>query len=358
MKPERSDNPVRGKTAKLPKETAMIWFLRMMTYGIVILVSLIFLSIFTKGASVVFSASAPFINTEFFTASPETLHVYTPRDATTSDAKTLEPILFSNTEHNSTAERPSLEDYDYENYAQSAGGVGPAIVGTCLLLIGSIAIALLLGITCAIYLSEYSPNKRGHNSIKVAVLNLAGVPSIVYGLFGFGLFVLFFGWGVSLLAGWFTLALMALPIVISVSEEALRSVPQSYREEALALGASKWTSIRTCVLPHALPSILTSSIMAIARVAGETAPIMFTAAFAFRSQLPWQGLDHWSDFFFQGVMALPYHIYLVSSKLPQNEFTQDMQYGATFVFLLVIGAFVATSVILRAVLRRRQSSAT
>ena len=130
------------------------------------------------------------------------------------------------------------------------------------------------------------------------------MPSIVFGLFGFGLFVIFFGWNVSLLAGWFTLGLMILPAIITASEESLRAVPQGLREGSLALGATKWQTIRKNVLPYAMPGILTSSILGIARVAGETAPIMFTAAYAMRDEMPWQ-VTKWTDFFFQGVMALP-----------------------------------------------------
>ena len=148
--------------------------------------------------------------------------------------------------------------------------------------------ALVIGISSAIYLSEYSRNGRLIRLIRIAILNLAGVPSIVFGLFGFGLFVIFFGWNVSLMAGWFTLGLMVLPAIITASEESLRAVPQGLREGSLALGATKWQTIRKNVLPYALPGILTSSILGIARVAGETAPIMFTAAYAMKDEMPWQ----------------------------------------------------------------------
>jgi phosphate transport system permease protein len=208
-------------------------------------------------------------------------------------------------------------------------------------------------VLCAIFLSEYSRPGKTLQLVRLSILNLSGVPSIVFGLFGFGIFVLFFGWGVSLIAGWFTLAIMALPVIITASEESMRSIPKGFREGSLALGASEWTTIRTNVLPYALPGILTSSIMGIARVAGETAPIMFTAAFALRDQLPWQGLEKPSDFFFQGVMALPYHIYVVSSKIPQNEYTRNMQYGTAFVFLCIVGAFALSSILLRIRLRSK-----
>jgi phosphate transport system permease protein len=210
-------------------------------------------------------------------------------------------------------------------------------------------------VLCAVYLSEYSRPGKVLQIIRLSILNLSGVPSIVFGLFGFGMFVLFFGWGVSMLAGWFTLAIMVLPVIITASEESMRAIPKGFREGSLALGASKWTTIRTNVLPYALPGILTSSIMGIARVAGETAPIMFTAAFALRDQLPWEGLSTstWTDFFFQGVMALPYHIYVVSAKIPQNEYTRTMQYGAAFVFLVIVGFFALSSIILRIRIRKK-----
>ena len=167
------------------------------------------------------------------------------------------------------------------------------------------------------------------------------------------MFVIYFKWNVSLLAGWFTLALMVLPVIITASEEALRAVPQGFRDGALALGATKWQAIRTNVLPYALPGILTSSILGIARVAGETSPIMFTAAYVVRDELPWEGLQKFSDFFFQGVVALPYHIYVVSSKIPQNEYTARVQYGTAFVFLFVVMAISLASVLLRIKLRAR-----
>ena len=158
----------------------------------------------------------------------------------------------------------------------------------------------------------------------------------------------------SLLAGWFTLGLMVLPAIITASEESLRAVPNGLREGSLALGATKWQTIRKNVLPYAIPGILTSSILGIARVAGETAPIMFTAAYALRDEMPWQ-VQHWTDFFFQGVMALPYHIYVVSSKIPQNEYTERVQYGAACILLLLVFAIALTSIVLRERTRKRLS---
>jgi phosphate transport system permease protein len=221
-----------------------------------------------------------------------------------------------------------------------------------LLVVGSMTIALTLGVCAAIYLNEYARDGQFIRFVRLAILNLAGVPSIVFGLFGFGMFVIFFGWNVSLIAGWFTLAFMVLPVVITASEESLKAVPMGFRAGSLALGATKWQTIWKNVLPYALPGILTSSILGIARVAGETAPIMFTAAYVVRDKLPWD-VAKVSDFFFQGVMALPYHIYVVSSKIPQNQYTERVQYGTAFVFLLVVAMIATTSILLRNKLRNR-----
>src|SRR6266581_1425157 len=145
-----------------------------------------------------------------------------------------------------------------------------------------------------------------------------------------------------------------LPAIITASEESLRAVPNGLREGSLALGATKWQTIRKNVLPYAVPGILTSSILGIGRVAGETAPIMFTAAYALRDEMPWQ-VQRWTDFVFQGVMALPYHIYVVSSKIPQNEYTERMQYGAACILLLLVFAIALASIVLRERTRRHLS---
>ena len=370
---------------------------RLATYLVIISAGYIFLNIAINGSKAVFTTEAPFINVEFLTQKPQTLHVFEPKaidselksikaeivkmeansrnlgsgeiaaateikqqiEALEGQIETLDVerkagrLMYGDDAYRALPEEPDSEQYVYSNYAYSGGGIGPAIVGTCLLVVGSISIALTLGILCAIFLSEYSSPGRTLQLIRLSVLNLSGVPSIVFGLFGFGMFVLFFDWGVSLIAGCFTLAIMALPVIIAASEESMRAIPKGFREGSLALGASKWTSVRTNVLPYALPGILTSSIMGVARVAGETAPIMFTAAYALRDQLPWQGLEKPTDFFFQGVMALPYHIYVVSSKIPQNEYTRNMQYGAAFVFLLIVGFFALSSIILRIKIRKK-----
>jgi phosphate transport system permease protein len=325
-------------------ERIMFWSFRLATYLILAAATYIFLDIGIKGSRTVFTSHAPFINISFLSEPPQTLYVfdYQGKKMTLSDREFRQ---WKTTHH---------EDVEATSIAYSAGGIWPCIVGTALLVIGSMTVALFIGISSAIYLSEYSRNGPFIRMLRIAILNLAGVPSIVFGLFGFGLFVIFFGWNVSLLAGWFTLGLMVLPAIITASEESLRAVPQGLREGSLALGATKWQTIRKNVLPYAMPGILTSSILGIARVAGETAPIMFTAAYAMRDEMPWQ-VSKWTDFFFQGVMALPYHIYVVSSKIPQNEYTERVQYGAAFVFLVLVMLIALTSIVLRERRRSRLS---
>ena len=322
----------------------MFWAFRVATYLVLACATYIFLDIGIKGSRTVFTARAPFINLKFLTQPPQTLFVFDYNG---------QKMELSDREFRQWKETHK-EDVQVTTIAYSAGGIWPCIVGTALLVVGSMILALFIGISAAIYLSEYSRETRLIRFIRIAILNLAGVPSIVFGLFGFGLFVIFFGWNVSLIAGWFTLGLMILPAIITASEESLRAVPQGLREGSLALGATKWQTIRKNVLPYALPGILTSSILGIARVAGETAPIMFTAAYAMRDEMPWQ-VTKWTDFFFQGVMALPYHIYVVSSKIPQNEYTERVQYGAAFVFLVVVMLIALTSIVLREKQRRRLS---
>lgn len=325
-------------------QTTSFWLFRLATYAILAAASYIFLDIAIKGSQTLFTSRPPFINVPFLTERPQTLYVFEHQGTkyTLSDSQ----FRVWKTHHPEEVEATSV--------AYSAGGVWPCIVGTALLVIGSMVLALAVGICSAVYLSEYSQNTKSIRLIRVAILNLAGVPSIVFGLFGFGLFVIFLHWNVSLLAGWFTLGLMILPAIITASEESLRAVPNGLREGSLALGATKWQTIRKNVLPYALPGILTSSILGISRVAGETAPIMFTAAYALRDEMPWQ-VQHWTDFVFQGVMALPYHIYVVSSKIPQNEYTERMQYGAACVLLLLVFVIALTSIVLREKVRRRLS---
>ncbi len=321
-------------------ETGIFWLLRLCTYFVLLCAAFIFWDIGTKGGAVIFKTSAPFINLPFLTESPETLNVFDYQ----GEKRTMGDRAFRQFKAEHEAE---FKGVAVETYVYSAGGIFPNIVGTVLLVLGSILIALVLGVLSAIYLSEYATDGPFIRFLRLSIINLAGVPSIV-----FGLFVIAFDFGVSLLAGWLTLAFMVLPVIITASEEALKAVPKGYREGSLALGATKFQTIVTNVLPYALPGILTSSVLAIARVAGETAPIMFTAAFVMRDELPWQ-IQKWTEFIFQGVMALPYHIYVVASKIPQNEYTRDVQYGTAFVFLFTVAAIAMTAVILRQRLRKK-----
>lgn len=342
--------PTTSHVFQLRRTPARAWegvifaIFRMATYAVLLCGAWVLGDIVVKGAPAVFTTEAPFIRTSFLTEAPETLHVFTHEGR---------QLQLGDREFRAFRAQHDLGKARVESYVYSAGGIFPNIVGTVLLVVGSITIALVLGVAAAIYLSEYARQGRFIRFVRLAIVNLAGVPSIVFGLFGFGLFVVFLGWNVSLLAGWFTLAFMVLPVVITAAEESLRAVPKGFREGSLALGATRWQAIRTNVLPYALPGILTSSILGIARVAGETAPIMFTAAYVVRDKLPWEGLERVTDFFFQGVMALPYHIYVVSSKIPQNEYTARVQYGTAFVFLSLVALIALTSILLRNKLRAR-----
>ena len=225
------------------------------------------------------------------------------------------------------------------------GGILPAIVGTLCLVAGTIMVALPLGIGTAIYLSEYARPGRFTELVRLAILTLAGVPSIVFGLFGLGLFVIFLGFGSSILAGSLTLACMVLPIIIVTSEEALRSVPQGYRAASLALGATKWETIRTNVLPYSLSGMITGSILAIGRAAGETAPILLTVAAFFLPTMPKSIFDQ--------VMALPYHLFILATQHPAADQVRPMQYGTALVLLIIVLALSFFAIIIRIYYRRK-----
>lgn len=225
------------------------------------------------------------------------------------------------------------------------GGILPAIVGTICLVTGAISVALPLGMTSAIYLTEYAKQGRFKEIIGLAISTLAGVPSIVFGLFGLGLFVLFFGFGASILSGSLTLAFMILPTIIVSSEEALRAVPVTLREGSLALGASKWQTIARNVLPYALPGMFTGSILGIGRAAGETAPILLTVAAFYLPKLPRSIFDQ--------VMALPYHLYVLATQHPEAEKVLPMQYGTALVLLLLVILFNLSAIILRNRFRKK-----
>jgi len=218
-----------------------------------------------------------------------------------------------------------------------AGGIWPAIVGTFYLTLGTAVFAVPLGIGAAIYLAEYAPNNRFTQLIRIAIINLAGIPSVVYGLFGLGLFVLFLQFGTSILAGSLTLSIMTLPVIISTTEEALRAVPQAFRTVSISVGATKWQTIRKIVLPEALPGILTGVILGLERAAGETAPILFTVAAFFLPQLPNSPLD--------ATMALPYHLFVISTQVPGMPI--KIQYGTALVLLVFVLGMNTIATIIR-----------
>lgn len=225
-----------------------------------------------------------------------------------------------------------------------AGGIFPAIVGTTYLVGGTMLFALPVGILAAIYLSEYAKDSWLANVIDVAIVNLAGIPSVVYGLFGLGLFVEFLHFGTSILAGSLTLAVMSLPVIIAASREALGTVPQSFREASLALGATKWQTVRRVVLPNALPGILTGTILALSRAAGETAPILFTVAAFYLPKLPKSLFDQ--------CMALPYHLYVIATQVPKIK--PHVQYGTALVLILMVMTLNLVAVVIRSHFRKKK----
>ncbi|MEI6674716.1 MAG: phosphate ABC transporter permease PstA [Verrucomicrobiota bacterium] len=355
------------------KDLAVRLMLGMTTYCIVIIAALLFFKIIKDGAPVLFTAKAPFVNLGFLLDKNETLHVF-------DDAQGLRHQLPASQYSAYVTSHEGAPIYNEQTFSYSGGGIIGPIVGTALLTIGSMILALFFGVSAAIYLSEYAKQSPFIHAVRIAILNLAGIPSIVFGLFGFSVFVLavpvitstpsdrslltlplfigdavlsFQGWNSSLMAGCATLACMILPVIITASEEALRAVPQGFRDASLAMGATRWQTIRTCVLPFSMPGILTSSLLAITRVAGETAPIMFTAAVAAKDDLPWQSLANPFDLLSSQVQALPYHIYTLAARIPASEYTQHAQYGSVFVFLILVASLSFGSMLLRAKLRAK-----
>jgi len=229
--------------------------------------------------------------------------------------------------------------------SMTKGGILPCIVGTLYLSLGAIVVALPIGVASAIYLHEYARPGRLVRVIRLGINNLAGVPSVVFGLFGLAFFVTWLHFGVSILAGALTLGALSLPVIIGASEEALRAVPQTYREASLALGATKWQTIYKVVLPAALPGILTGAILGLSRAAGETAPIMFTAAVFYTPQLPTSVFDE--------IMALPYHIYVLATAGTEIEATRHLQYGTALVLIVLVLGMNLIAIIYRSRLRRR-----
>lgn len=210
----------------------------------------------------------------------------------------------------------------------TGGGIMPAIVGTLCLVAGSMVFAFPIGVMSGIYINEYAPNNWMVKFIRVMTNNLSSIPSIVFGLFGMSLFVNTLGFGDSILAGSLTLGLLVLPIVIRTTEEALKAIPDSYRQGSLALGASKLTTIRRVVLPMAFPNITTGLILSVGRVSGETAPILFTVAAYFLPHLPTSIFDQ--------VMALPYHLYVLATSGTDIEAARPMAYGTALVLILIV----------------------
>jgi phosphate transport system permease protein len=273
-------------------QNIICWFIRAMTYFIVFVIASIIIKILWNGL--------PVINWEFLTTMPR---------------------------------------------RGSEGGILPAIVGTLVLSLGTIIVALPLGMATAIYLSEYAKAGRFTRTIRLAIVTLAGVPSIVYGLFGLGLFVIFLRFGASIIAGCLTLACMILPIIIVSSEEALRAVPKSLREGSLALGATKWQTIYKNVLPYSISGMLTGSILGIGRAAGETAPILLTVAAFYLPKLPKSVFDQ--------VMALPYHLYVLATQHPDIEKVRPLQYGTALVLIVLVLGINLVAIILRIHIRKK-----
>lgn len=229
--------------------------------------------------------------------------------------------------------------------SMTQGGILPCIIGTFSLSFGAMLVAFPLGAASAIYLHEYARPGPMMRVIRLGINNLAGVPSVVFGLFGLAFFVIWCKLGVSVLSGALTLAALILPVIIGTAEEALRSVPAAYREASLALGATKWQTIYRVVLPAALPGMLTGAILGISRAAGETAAIMFTAAVFYSPHLP--------SSLFDQVMALPYHIYVLATAGTQIELTRPLQYGSALVLIVLVLGMNLLAILYRARLQRR-----
>jgi phosphate transport system permease protein len=225
-----------------------------------------------------------------------------------------------------------------------AGGILPAIVGTLYLTLGTALFSVPLGVAAAIYLAEYASDNKWTRLIRIAIINLAGIPSVVYGLFGLGLFVIFLKFGTSILAASLTLSIMTLPVIISTSEEALRAVPQAFRTVSISVGATRWQTIRRIVLKEALPGILTGVILGLERAAGETAPILFTGAAFFLPRLPGSPFD--------ATMAVPYHLFVISTQVP--EMPIRIQYGTALVLLIFVLGMNLTATVIRSRARAKR----
>jgi len=235
-----------------------------------------------------------------------------------------------------------LTEFPKDN--MTAGGIFPALVGTIALVVLALIFSVPLGVAAAIYLSEYAKDNWLTRIINLAIINLAGVPSIVHALFGVGAFVLFFKFGTSILAASLTLAIMTLPVVIVATRESLQAVPQEFREACWALGATRWQTIRRIVLPNAVSGILTGVILEVSRTAGETAPIMFTGAAFF---LPWL-----PESVFDQTMALSYHLYTISTQVPNVP--EEIPFGVALLLILIVLILNAVSIAFRVYLRGKK----
>lgn len=227
----------------------------------------------------------------------------------------------------------------------TGGGIFPAILGTFYLMIGSALVSIPVGVITAIYLTEYAGRPALVKIIRLGVSNLAGVPSVVFGLFGLSLFVVFLDFGTSILAGSLTLGVLNLPVIIRSTEEALMTVPRTYREASLSLGATRLQTILRIVVPNALPGILTGVMLSLGRAAGETAPVMFTAAAYYAPELP--------NSIFSEVMALPYHIYVMATAGTHILETRHLQYGTAIILILLVLALNSIGLFLRYRFRKR-----
>ena len=224
------------------------------------------------------------------------------------------------------------------------GGILPAIIGTLYLTLGTALFSVPLGVAAGIYIAEYAEDNRLTRLIHIAIINLAGIPSVVYGLFGLGLFVLFMKFGTSILSASLTLSIMTLPVIISTTEEALRSVPNSFRVVSTSLGATRWQTIRKVILPQGLPGIITGIILGLERAAGETAPILFTGATFFLPELPSSIMD--------STMALPYHIFVISTQVPGMPV--KIQYGTVLVLLIFVLSMNLVATLIRSRARAKR----
>lgn len=234
--------------------------------------------------------------------------------------------------------------FDYPTQGMTAGGIFPALLGTIMLVVVALVASVPLGVAAAVYLSEYAPDNWLTRLINLAIINLAGVPSIVHALFGVGAFVLFFGFGTSILAASLTLAVMTLPVVIVATRESLQAVPKAFREACWALGATRWQTIRRIVLPNAISGILTGIILEVSRTAGETAPIMFTGAAFFLPFLP--------ESVFDQTMALSLHLFVISTQVPNVP--EELPYGVALLLIVIVLSMNALSIAFRIYLRGKK----